>query len=177
MSIYLIYLLILRIVHIFGGIFWVGGSIMHVAFIEPSAKATAPEGHKFMQYLVGKGRFSIFMTISSALTVLSGAFLFWYASGGLKPGWITSGPGLVYTVGSVVGIVVYIFGMTLVKPRADQLGVLGHEIEAAGGPPTPAQMAQLQKLDQELSTVGRVDFVLLAIATLAMATARYWFFA
>jgi hypothetical protein len=123
---------------------------------------------------VGKGRFSIFMTISSALTVLSGALLFWYASGGLKPGWITSGPGLVYTVGSVVGIVVYIFGMTLVKPRADQLGVLGREIGAAGGPPTPAQMAQLQKLDHELTLVGRVDFALLAISTLAMATARYW---
>ena len=177
MSIYLIYLLILRIVHIFGGLFWVGGAIVHVAFIEPTAKATAPQGHKFVEYLVGRGRFSLFMTISSALTVLSGALLFWYASGGLKPGWITSGPGLVYTVGSLVGIVVYIFGMTLVKPRADQMGVLGREIGAAGGPPTPAQMAQLQKLDHELTLVGRVDFALLAISTLAMATARYWFFA
>jgi len=174
MSIYLIYLLILRIVHIFGGLFWVGGAIVHVAFIEPTAKATAPEGHKFVEYLVGRGRFSLFMTISSALTVISGALLFWYASGGLQPGWITSGPGLVYTMGSVVGIVVYIFGMTLVKPRADQLGVLGREIALAGGPPTPVQMTQLQTLNQELTLVGRVDFVLLAISTLAMATARYW---
>jgi hypothetical protein len=70
--------------------------------------------------------------------------------------------------------VVYIFGMTLVKPRADQLGVLGREIALAGGPPTSAQMTQLQTLNQELTLVGRVDFVLLAISTLAMATARYW---
>jgi uncharacterized membrane protein len=174
MSIYLIYLSLLRIVHIFGGVFWVGGAIVHLAFIEPTAKATAPESHKFIQYLMGRGRFTLFMTIASALTVLSGALLFWYASGGLQPGWITSGPGLVYTMGSVVGIVVYIFGMTLVKPRADQLGVLGREIGAAGGAPTPTQMAQLQKLDQELTLVGRVDFALLAISTLAMATARYW---
>ncbi len=174
MSIYLVYLFVLRILHIFGGIFWVGGSIMHVAFIEPTAKATAPDGNKFVQYLVGRGRFSLFMTISSAVTVLSGALLYWYASGGLKSGWTTSGTGLVYTMGSVVGIVVYIFGMTLVKPRADQLGVLGREIAVAGGAPTPTQMARLQKLDQELSMVGRVDFVLLAISTLAMATARYW---
>jgi uncharacterized membrane protein len=174
MSITLIYLSLLRIIHIFGGVFWVGGSVMHVAFIEPSAKATAPEGTKFVQYLMGRGRFALFMTISSALTVISGGLLFWYASGGLQPGWITSGPGLVYTMGSVVGILVYIFGMTLVKPRADQLGALGREIAAAGGAPTPTQMAQLQKLDQELTLVGRVDFALLAISTLAMATARYW---
>jgi uncharacterized membrane protein len=174
MSITLIYLSILRIVHIFGGVFWVGGAIVHLAFIEPTAKATAPEGHKFIQYFMGRGRFALFMTISSSLTVLSGAILFWYASGGLQPGWIASGPGLIYTLGSVVGIVVYIFGMTLVKPRADQLGVLGREIAVAGGAPTPTQMAQLQKLDQELALVGRVDFVLLAISTLAMATARYW---
>jgi uncharacterized membrane protein len=175
MSIFLIYLLILRIVHIFSGIFWVGGAIVHVAFIEPTAKATAPQGHKFVEYLVGRGRFSLFMTVSSALTVTSGALLFWYASGGLKPGWITSGPGLVFTVGSVVGVVVYIFGMTLVKPRADRLGVIGREIAVAGGPPTPTQMIQLQTLNEELTLVGRVDFVLLAVSTLAMATARYWF--
>jgi len=31
----------------------------------------------------------------------------------------------------------------------------------------------LQTLNQELTLVGRIDFVLLAISTLAMATARY----
>ncbi len=84
------------------------------------------------------------------------------------------GPGLGYTIGSVVGIAVYIFGMTMIKPRADRLGGLGREIAAAGGVPTPVQVAQLEKLDQELTLTGRVDFVLLAISTLAMATARYW---
>jgi hypothetical protein len=75
----------------------------------------------------------------------------------------------------VVGVVVYIFGMTLVKPRADRLGVIGREIAVAGGPPTPTQMIQVQTLNEELTLVGRVDFVLLAVSTLAMATARYWF--
>lgn len=174
MSIYLIYLNLLRIVHIFGGVFWVGGALIHVAFIEPTAKATAPEGHKFMQYLVGRGRFPLFMNTVSLLTVLSGALLYWHTSSGLQLSWIKFGPGLGYTIGSVVGIAVYIFGLTMIKPRADRLGGLGREIAAAGGVPTPAQVAQLEKLGQELTLTGRVDFVLLAISTLAMATARYW---
>jgi uncharacterized membrane protein len=174
MDIYLIYTILLRIVHIFGGVFWVGGAIVHVAFIEPTAKATAPEGHKFVQYLVGRGRFSLFMNVVSALTVLSGALLYWRASGGLQPGWIKFGPGLGYTIGSIVAIGVYIIGLLMIRPRAERLGALGMEIGAANGVPTPTQVAELHNLDKELSLIGRVDFVLLAIALLTMATARYW---
>jgi hypothetical protein len=45
----------------------------------------------------------------------------------------------------------------------------------AGGPPSPAQVAELQQLDRELGRIELADFVLLMIATLTMATARYWF--
>ncbi len=43
--------ILLRIVHIFAGVFWVGGGIFMFAYIEPAVKATAPAGQKFMQYL------------------------------------------------------------------------------------------------------------------------------
>jgi hypothetical protein len=62
----------------------------------------------------------------------------------------------------------------MIRPRAARLGALGMEIGAANGVPTPTQVAELHKLDKELSQIGRVDFVLLAIALLTMATARYW---
>jgi uncharacterized membrane protein len=173
MNIYLSYLILLRIIHILGGAFWIGGSLIHVAFIEPTAKATAPEGSKFVQYLVGRGRFSLFMVIASSLSVLSGAVLYWHSSGGLQSAWIGSGPGLVYTFGSLAGIAVYLVGMFMVRPRVDRLEVLGREMEAAGAGPAAPQIPLMQRLDQELSIVGRVDFGLLAISTLAMAAARY----
>lgn len=174
MSIYLIYLIVLRILHIFGGVFWVGGAIVHVAFIEPTARATAPEGHKFVQYLVGRGRLSLFMNVVSLLTVLSGVLLYWHASGGLQTSWMKFGPGLGYTIGAVVSIGVYILGLVMIKPRAERLGGLGREIGAAGGAPTPTQSTELQKLGREMTLIGRVDFALLSVALLAMATARYW---
>jgi uncharacterized membrane protein len=173
MDIYLI--LFLRIVHIVAGVCWVGGAIIHTVFIQPSVKATAPESGRFMQYFMGQRRFSLFMNVSSGLTVLAGALLYWRSSGGFQWPWIQSGPGLVFTVGSVVGIAVYFLGLFMIKPRVDRLEALGQAIAAAGGPPSPAQAAELQKIDGEMSLIGRVDFVMLIIALLAMATARYWF--
>ncbi|HET7089427.1 MAG TPA: hypothetical protein VFL17_12330 [Anaerolineae bacterium] len=49
---------------------------------------------------------------------------------------------------------------------------IGHRL---GGPPTPEQVAELHKLDKEMSFIGRVDFVLLVVALLTMTTARYWY--
>jgi hypothetical protein len=56
------------------------------------------------------------------------------------------------------------------------LGIISQEIQLAGGPPTPAQGAELQKLDKEMLTLGYVDFVLVALSLALMATARYWLF-
>lgn len=173
MNIYLI--LLLRIVHIVAGVCWVGGAIVHTIFVEPSAKATAPESRKFMQYLMTRRQYGAFMGISSLLTVLAGGLLYWRSSGGFQWQWIQSGPGLMFTVGAMVGVAVYLLGTLLIAPRANRLGALGQQIGAAGGPPTPAQLAELHKLDRQMSLIGRVDFVLLAIAMFTMSTARYWY--
>jgi hypothetical protein len=63
-----------------------------------------------------------------------------------------------------------------VNPRAVRLAKIGQEIQAAGGPPTPAQGAELQKLDREMSALSLADFVLVALALGLMASARYWMF-
>jgi len=173
MSIYLI--LFLRILHIVAGVLWVGGAAMNFLFIGPSAKATAPESGKFMQYLMGRRNLSAFMGVTSALTVLAGGLLYWRISGGFQWQWVTSGPGVVFTIGSVAGIVVYFGGLFLIKPRGERLMALGQQVGAAGGVPSPAQVAELQKIDKEMSFIERVDFVLLIVALLAMATARYWY--
>lgn len=170
------YLIVLRIVHIVAGVLWVGGAVLFSLFIEPSVKATAPGGQQFMQYFMGRRRFSPFMNLVSGLTVIAGALLFWNKSGGLQWPWIQSGPGLVFTFGAVVGIAVYLLGLFMIRPRAGRMGVLGQAIGANGGVPTSAQAAEMQQLDHELAVIGRVDTVLLIVALVAMAIARYvWF--
>lgn len=170
------YLLILRLVHVIASVCWVGGAFILFLFIEPTAKALAPAGMEFVTHMVVKRRFNIFMVIASSLTVLSGALLIWQSSGGQLGNYISTGPGLGFMLGSIVGILVYLVGMLGITPRAIRLAKLGDEIQAAGGPPTPAQSAEMQKLDKEMSVLGLIDFILVALSLALMATARYWLF-
>lgn len=176
MNITSIYLIFLRILHVLGGSAWIGGATVHAFFIAPSVKDSAPEGNKFMQQLMGRHRFPLFMNLASLVTVLSGAVLYWSTSGGFRLAYVKSGPGLGFTIGSVVGILVWFFGFLVMRPRADKLGALGAAVAAAGGPPTSAQMVEMERLDSEMERFGRIDFLMLAISMLAMATARYWWF-
>jgi uncharacterized membrane protein len=172
----LIYLLVLRFIHIVASVCWAGGGFIFFLFIEPTAKALAPTGMQFVDYMVTKRRFSIFMVVSSTLTALTGTLLLWRYASGDWLGYMSTGPGLVFTLGSITGLVVYFIGMFGVNPRALKLSKLGHEIQAAGGPPTPEQGALLHKLDREMSALSLADFILVAVSLGLMASARYWVF-
>ena len=155
---------------------WAGGGFIFFLFIEPTAKALAPTGMHFVQHMVTKRRFSNFMVISSILTVLSGALLIWQVAGGQWLGYMETGPGLGFMLGSMAGVVVFFIGMFGVNPRAIKLSKIGQDIQAAGGPPTPEQGAELHKLDREMAILSLADFVLVAITLGLMASARFWCF-
>ncbi len=167
-------IILLRIVHIFAGVFWVGGGIFMVAYLEPTAKATALAGQRFMQYLMVQRRFSLSMGMASLLTVLAGATLYWRDSGGFQWAWITSPSGLGFTIGAGMGLAAFFIGSFVIKPTTDRLMALGRQIAATGQPPSAEQLAELNRLQARITTIERGDFILLTIALLAMATARYW---
>ena len=169
-------LLVIRFIHIVASVCWAGGAFINFLFIEPTAKALEPAGMQFVQYMVTKRRFAIFMVVSSTLTVLSGALMIWQLTGFRLLSYMSSGPGLGFTLGSIAGIVVYFIGMFGINPRAVRLGKLGGQIQAAGGTPTPEQAAELKKLDREMSTLSKIDFILVALSLALMASARYWVF-
>lgn len=173
-DLYSLYLIVLRTVHIVAGALWVGAAVFHFFFVTPTVQALGPVGPKFTQELMGKRRFPMFMNMASALTILAGGLLYWATSGGFSGAWLRSGPGIGFTLGSLVALVVYGIGFFLIRPRAARMGVLGQEIALAGGPPTPGQGAELHRLDQEMVRIEKIDVVLLLAALILMATARYW---
>jgi uncharacterized membrane protein len=166
--------ILLRLVHIFAGVFWVGGGALFFLYVEPAVRATAPESAKFMQHLMARGKYSLAMTIASGLTILAGAWLYWRDTAGFTSNWIASRPGIGFTIGAVIGILTFIFGILVMKRNADRLAALGKEIQAAGGPPKPEQLTELERVQNVLSMAGKINFVLLIIALGIMATARYW---
>jgi uncharacterized membrane protein len=170
------FLIVLRFAHVISSVCWAGGAFVFFLFVEPTAKALAPNGTQFVQHMINKRRYNMFMGITSTLTVLSGALLLWKLTNGQLSSYVKTGPGLGFVLGSLVGAVVYFVGIFGIKPRAEKLGKIGSEVQAAGGPPTPEQAAQLLRLDKEMSAISRIDFWLVALSLSLMATARYWWF-
>jgi hypothetical protein len=176
MNAFLIYLIVLRVVHFVGGTCWLGGAIIFHLFLEPTAKATAPGSRQFMQYFIVRRHYSMYMGISSLLTILSGALLLWHSSSGLDVHWITSGPGMVLSLGSGLGIIALGMGFFILAPTAKRLMGLGQAIQAAGGPPLPEQVSEIHHLETRMNQVGWTEFALMLVSLLTMAVARYWWF-
>jgi hypothetical protein len=171
MNLYII--ILLRVIHILAGVFWAGTAILLAAFLEPTARALGPDGGKFMQRLTGQMRLTTFILLAAFLNVLAGIGLYWIFSGGFQVKWVASGHGLSLTIGALAAIVTFILGLAVTRPTLLHMGALGQEMQSAGGPPKPEQMAVMQALQTRLATAGRVGAVLLVIAIIGMAVARY----
>lgn len=168
-----LYVILLRIVHIFSGVFWVGAVAFMVFFIQPTAASLGADAQKFMQHLIFRRRLTDVVLSSGILNVLAGLLLYWRSSAGLQVAWITSGPGLGFTIGALAAIAGLGVGFSVTRPAVLRMGALGAEIQASGQPPTAEQDAELHEIQDRSALAGRWTLTLVAIALLAMATARY----
>lgn len=162
-------MIVLRLVHIISGIFWVGGGLVMFFFIVPTLGATAEAGQKFAQHLLTQTRFTAIVTSAAILTVLAGASLYWIDSDGLTSAWMQSGAGLGFAIGAFFALIGLIFGL-MVGNTNGTLAKLGSQIQ---GSPTPEQMTQIGALRKRLSVISPINTYSLIFATLFMAIARY----
>jgi uncharacterized membrane protein len=167
-----ILIIVLRIIHIFSGVFWVGFAFFNIGFLQPTVKATGAEGQKTMQYLTQKTRLLSTVYSTATLTMLSGLVMYWLLSG-FRWTFMSSGYGVVLTIGSVAGIIAWIYAVVVIRGIFKQMQIIGQAIQAQGGPPNPEQAGQMQALVARLGKVGQVALVFLVISLLGMATARY----
>jgi uncharacterized membrane protein len=163
----------LRLVHVFAGVFWAGTAFMLAGFLEPAVQAAGPDGSKFMQRLMQGTPFALVMNLSAALATLTGLALFWWASGGMQPGWLLSQTGVSLAVGSAAGILAVIVGIGVSGPTAHRLAALSQQMQVADGPGAGAVLGELRALQQRLSRAGQLGALLLAITVTGMAVARY----
>jgi hypothetical protein len=168
------YVIILRLIHIGAGVFWVGAALVFFLFIQPSVREVGPEGQRFIGHLTTRKKLPGIILVSAIVTVLAGILLYVEVSDVLNVDWIASGPGIGFTIGGVAALITVILGLAVTKPSADRMGALGQQVAASGGPPSPEQAAEMQRLQARLMLIGRISMVLLMIAVVTMATARYY---
>jgi len=167
-----ILIILLRIIHIFAGVLWVGAAFFNLLFVQPSVRATGSEGQKVNQFMVQKTRLTTYVYASATLNLLAGLALYYILSG-FRLSFLQSGYGLVLTIGGLAGVIAWVIVVLLVRGVFSQMGALGKTIQAQGGPPTPEQASEMQALGKRLSSLGNWGMALMAIAVIGMSMARY----
>jgi uncharacterized membrane protein len=168
-----LFMVAFRILHIGSAIVWAGGAALFFFYIEPTISALGPDGEKVLGELVGKRRMPVYFATASTLTVLGGLILYWRDSGGFQVSWITTATGLAITIGGLAGLAAWVGGNFLVRRAIETVGSIGGEMKAAGGPPNDEQMARMHAAQERLRMIGLVDLILIGIAAVAMASARF----
>ena len=166
--------LVLRLIHIGAGVFWVGAFVTFFLFVQPAAMAVGPDAAKFNYRLLHYQRFGVTLLASAVTTVLAGIWLLGIASNGFDLDQLFSPSRLGFTVGGVAAILTLGVGGLYVFPRTVTVErTLGHFL-GEGRPPTPEEGATIAKAGGEARRAGWIVLVGLTIAVVAMATARYW---
>ncbi len=165
------YFLFLRIVHILGGVFWVGGSLMMTFFIGPTAGATAEAGQKFVAHLMNNLKFSQRMSAAAGLTVLAGVLLY-LRDAGSSSHWASTSAGQGFGIGAVFGLIGFVYGI-LVGRTMKAMAQLGAQFQ---GKPSDEQMGQMQALRKKQMTYSNISVTTLIIAVILMSISHYLIF-
>jgi uncharacterized membrane protein len=163
--------ILLRLIHILAGIFWVGAAVLMAGFLVPTMRATGREGGRFIQHLMLQRRLPVFLGIAAGLTVLSGLTMYIRMAAATHGTWASSRPGIAYGVGGLAAVLGAIAGTVLSGTPGRRLGEIGQTVGPAG--PSPEQQAEIARLQGRIGLGTRVTAGLLAVAAAAMAVARY----
>ena len=167
-----LYMVVLRILHILAGVFWVGSALLVFFFLQPAAREVGPAAGPFMTHLSQNKRLPDVILWAAGITILAGLLMYWRVTDGLEPDLIGTPYGVSITVGALAAIVAVALGGSIVRPSMLRAGAIA-QAAAAGGGPTPEQAAEIQALQQRVRTVGNVVTPLLIFSVVAMAAARY----
>lgn len=169
-------LIALRLIHVVGGAFWVSVVGFFRLFLYPALASLGVENPRFSQALNQRNRFAIFMRLITVGNILSGFVLYYLSSGGLKWSWITSGPGIGFSLGALAGIGAFVAGGIGIGRVSPLLQAASRELAAQGKDAQPELASRVKALQRSFHLYETLDFWFLVAAMLLMATARYWNF-
>jgi uncharacterized membrane protein len=158
-------MVVLRLIHVVGGVIWVGALVFIATLLGPSVRDAGPEGGKVMAQLQRRHLLEIIPAIA-VLTIVSGVWLYWRFTSGFDPAISRSHAAMTYGVGGVLAIIALGMGLGILRPAMQRAGALAQQAD-------PQQAAELQRLRQRGAKTGQVIAVLLVLAAACMAVARY----
>jgi hypothetical protein len=166
-------ILVLRLVHILGGMVWVGSGIFNSFFLLPTLAQAGPAAGQVIAGLQRRRLFTI-LPIVALLTILSGFRLMWIMSAGFSPGYFASTSGRAYAWSGVAAIVGFLVGVVIARPAAVRVAGLSATLAATTDAATRASLTTtLEALRRRSSIASSPAVALVILAAAGMAVARY----
>jgi uncharacterized membrane protein len=166
-------LLVLRLVHILGGIFWVGSLMFTSFFLQPTLSSSPAVAGQVMAGLQ-KRRLFILLPIVALLTILSGVRLLWIVSVGFSDAYLSTPTGRTFSAGAGAAIVGFLLSLLVVRPGFLKVGRLGATLATATDQAARQSISgEMQRISRRVTIANAIVAVLLLSAAASMAIARY----
>ena len=157
--------MLIKVLHILAGAFWIGGAAMIAAFLLPAAKRTGPSAGVFMGHLMGGLKLPLAMNLASWTTLLMGTLLYWRFTGGFKQ-WSLYWPGGIgLLTGVISGIIAFLWGSFIQAPNAKKLGALLAQMQQS---PSPELGAKVQVMQKKIYLGAWVGVLFLVLSQIGM---------
>src|SRR5215212_2566414 len=117
-------LLVLRLVHVLGGIFWVGSALFMTFFLGPALATLGPNGGQVFGALQ-KRRLPTILFTASLLTIASGLRLMWITSGGFSGGYLATPVGRTFVAAASLAVLALLIGIVVGRPSAARAARVG----------------------------------------------------
>jgi uncharacterized membrane protein len=169
-----ILMIVLRLIHIFSGIFWVGATLFLWRFVTPATMKMGADGGKFMRALLNDTPYLQAIPGAAVATVLSGLLMYYKVSNGFSGDWMSLASSIVLTIGALAGLAAAGHGLFVIAPLGNKIKAVGNEIASAGGAPTPEQLSAMQALQAKMMRNVPIISILLIVSVFGMASARYF---
>jgi uncharacterized membrane protein len=164
-------LIVLRLIHVVGGTFWVGSVLFTFFFLMPTVMQAGPAVAGPVMGGLQQRKLMVWLPVVGLLVILSGVRLMMIVSAG-NPEWFQHRSGQAFSIAGLLAVLAFIIGVTVNRPAMVKAGKLGQS--AVSDAPTRAAIQEEIKRLQRRSYVGTMVVTWLMLGSAAgMAIARY----
>lgn len=157
-------MMVLRIVHLVGGVFWVGAVFFISYFLLPAMQQAGPAAGPVMQGLAQRKLFTI-VPIVALITMLAGVRMMQIVSGGFFTDYFWSSAGRWYAASSVPVIIAFLIGVIIGRPATLKALKLATEDREK-------HKAEIGALQMRAGLAMRITAILLLLGLIGMAVSR-----
>lgn len=166
-------LVVLRIIHVLGGIFWLGSGLFTTFFLMPALGRVGPATAGPVMGALQQRRLFTILPVVALLTILSGLRLFQIASAGFAPAYLASRTGQTFMWSGIAAVAAFLLSVLVARPAALRAGQLGAAIAGLPEGQRAESGAEVERLRRRSGVASIAATSLLIAAAAGMAVARY----